>query len=112
MGALLLTDNGESLDDVFDPGAEAVSYGSSGELVDRLDDTSFTTRTSDPRSPQPGQARTLRDHTYRQRMQRARRAPGGRRTVLHASGRGLGTVVSRCKVNSVGSAAEAMSARV
>ena len=68
MGGLLLTDNGTSLDDVFDPGAEAVSYGSSRELVDRL---RYFLRNEDERAEiaAAGQARTLRDHTYRQRMQ-------------------------------------------
>lgn len=67
MGALLLTDNGEHLRDVFDP-AEAVSYDSAGTLVERL---TYYLQNEDERAAiaAAGQARTLRDHTYEQRMQ-------------------------------------------
>jgi spore maturation protein CgeB len=67
MGALLLTDNGEHLDDLFEPGAEAIPYDSARQLVDRL---TYYLRHEDERSgiAAAGQERTLRDHTYRQRM--------------------------------------------
>ena len=65
MGALLVTDNGEQLGDVFAPDVEAVSYGSARELVDRLE---YYLRNEDERAAiaAAGQTRTLRDHTYRQ----------------------------------------------
>jgi spore maturation protein CgeB len=67
MGALLVTDNGRHLDDVFEPGAEAVSYSSADELVERV---GYYLRHEDERAgvAAAGQARTLRDHTYEQRM--------------------------------------------
>jgi spore maturation protein CgeB len=67
MGALLLTDNGEQLGDVFDPGSEAVSYDSARELIDRL---TYYIRNEKERAEvaAAGHARTLRDHTYGQRM--------------------------------------------
>ena len=67
MGALLLTDNGEHLGDLFEPGVEAVSYDSARRLIDQL---THYLRNEDERSEiaTAGQARTLRDHTYRQRM--------------------------------------------
>lgn len=67
MGALLLTDNGEHLHDLFEPGAEAVSYDSASQLVDRL---RYYLEHDNERSEiaAAGQTRTLRDHTYRQRM--------------------------------------------
>ncbi len=67
MGALLLTDNGEHLGDLFEPSVEAISYDSARRLVDQL---THYLRNEDERSEiaTAGQARTLRDHTYRQRM--------------------------------------------
>ena len=47
MGALLLTDNGEHLGDLFEPGAEAVSYDSARRLVDQL---TYYLRNEDERS--------------------------------------------------------------
>ena len=53
--------------DVFDPGSEAVSYDSARELVDRL---TYYIRNEKERAEiaAAGHARTLRDHTYGQRM--------------------------------------------
>ena len=67
MGALLLTDNGEHLGDLFEPGAEAVSYDSARRLVDQL---TYYLRNESERAEiaAAGQKRTLRDHTYWQRM--------------------------------------------
>ena len=53
--------------DLFEPGAEAVSYDSAGRLVDQL--TYYLDNESERAAiAAAGQARTLRDHTYRQRM--------------------------------------------
>lgn len=67
MGTLLLTDNGEHLDDVLVPREEAVSYSTTGELVDRV---KYFLAHEQERAEiaAAGQARTLRDHTYARRM--------------------------------------------
>jgi hypothetical protein len=68
MGAMLLTDNGTHLHDAFEPGIEAVSYASARQLVDGL---RYFLRNEEERAEiaAAGHARTLRDHTYRRRMQ-------------------------------------------
>ena len=67
MGTLLLTDNGGQLDDVLVPDEEAVSYSTTGELVDRV---KYFLAHEQERAEiaAAGQARTLRDHTYERRM--------------------------------------------
>lgn len=67
MGTLVLTDNGDTLGELFAPGVEAVTYASRRELVDRI---RYYLRHEDERAAiaAAGQARTLRDHTYAQRM--------------------------------------------
>lgn len=67
MGALLLTDNGGTLSDVFQPEVEAIPYTTRRDLVDRV---RHYLRHEDERADvaAAGQARTLRDHTYSRRM--------------------------------------------
>ena len=57
----------QRLGDLFAPGHEAVSYSSARELVDRV---KYYLAHEDERSEiaAAGHARTLRDHTYIQRM--------------------------------------------
>jgi spore maturation protein CgeB len=67
MGTLLVTDNGEHLDDVLVPGEEAVTYSTTRELVDRV--RYFLAHENERAEiAAAGQARTLRDHTYGRRM--------------------------------------------
>ena len=68
MGAMLLTDNGAHLREAFEPDAEAVPYSSAPVLVDRL---RYFLRNEGERAEiaAAGHARTLRDHTYRRRME-------------------------------------------
>jgi spore maturation protein CgeB len=67
VGSLLLTDNGNTLADVLEPGAEAVAYGSARDLARKL---RYYLRHEEERAAiaAAGQARTLRDHTYARRM--------------------------------------------
>jgi spore maturation protein CgeB len=66
-GALLLTDPGRNLEDLFEPGAEVVVYDGAADLVAKLrhhlehDDERR-------RVAAGGQARTLGEHTYSRRM--------------------------------------------
>lgn len=67
MGALLITDPGHNLGEVFEPGVEVVVYDDVDDLVDKIarylaDDEARL------RVAQAGQARTLSDHTYATRM--------------------------------------------
>jgi len=68
VGTLLLTDWKQNLGDLFEPEKEVAVYRTPEECVDRiryyLDHESERARIA-----QAGQARTLRDHTYRQRME-------------------------------------------
>jgi spore maturation protein CgeB len=66
-GALLLTDPGHNLGDLFEPGVEVIVYESADDLVAKLRhhrDHDDERR----RVAAAGQARTLRDHTYERRM--------------------------------------------
>lgn len=67
VGALLLTDDGSNLSELFEPGREVVTYRDADELAEQVryflehpDDAAAIARA--------GQARTLRDHTYAARM--------------------------------------------
>lgn len=67
VGSLLLTDNGDTLADVLEPGAEAVAYGSARDLARKL--RHYLIHEEERAAiAAAGQARTLRDHTYAQRM--------------------------------------------
>jgi hypothetical protein len=66
-GALLLTDPGHNLSDLFEPGKEVIVYEDADDLVDKvrhhLEHDGERRRVA-----AAGQARTLRDHTYALRM--------------------------------------------
>jgi hypothetical protein len=67
-GAMLVTDAKENLAELFAPGAEVVAYRNTGEAVEQIryyldhpDEAAVIARA--------GQTRTLREHTYQQRME-------------------------------------------
>lgn len=68
MGALLLTDSKVNLSEMFDPVAEVISYDRAEEAIAEANGL-----IADPdrlrRVAEAGRARTLRDHTYRHRME-------------------------------------------
>lgn len=66
MGACLVTENSPNIRDFFEPGAQAAVYGSAGECV-RVVRELLGNRTLRESIARAGQARTLRDHTYRAR---------------------------------------------
>jgi hypothetical protein len=67
MGAMLLTDARRNLGDLFATGTEVVTYGSAAECVELLE--YYATHEQERAAiAQAGQRRTLRDHTYAQRM--------------------------------------------
>jgi spore maturation protein CgeB len=67
MGALLLTDSKRNLGDLFERGREVVTYGNEDELVERA---RYYLQHEDERAAiaGAGRERTLRDHSYRERM--------------------------------------------
>ena len=67
VGALLLTDGGRNLSDLFEPGSEIETYATEAELVDKL---RHYLAAADERAAiaAAGHERTLRDHTYAVRM--------------------------------------------
>jgi spore maturation protein CgeB len=67
VGTLLLTDNGDHLGDVLEPGTEAVAYASAKELVERIRHL-LADEEERAAIAAAGQARTLREHTYGHRM--------------------------------------------
>jgi hypothetical protein len=82
-GALLLTDRGSNLHELFDPGREVVVYQGAQDLADKI--AHHLARDDERRAiAAAGQARTLRDHTYARRMEELARVltdrlPRGRR---------------------------------
>ena len=68
VGALLLTDWKENLADLFEPGVEAVVYRTPEECSERIR-YYLEHEAERARIAKAGQERTLRDHTYRKRMQ-------------------------------------------
>lgn len=68
VGTLLLTDYKSNLADLFEPGREVVAYRSTEECVELID---YYLSHEEERAAiaRAGQARTLREHTYRHRMQ-------------------------------------------
>jgi spore maturation protein CgeB len=68
VGAMLLTDRKENLQELFDVGKEVLAYSNKEEALEfvryYLDHPSESEEIA-----KAGQARTLRDHTYSQRMQ-------------------------------------------
>jgi hypothetical protein len=68
MGALLITDRGRNLGDLFDLETEVVAYRSATEAASAV--SYFLSRPDEAaRIAAAGQARTLRDHTWTVRMQ-------------------------------------------
>jgi spore maturation protein CgeB len=67
MGAMLLTDWKENLAEMFDPGKEVVAYRTADECIDLA---KYYLHHDQARSAvaEAGQQRTLRHHTYEQRM--------------------------------------------
>jgi hypothetical protein len=68
MGALLITDWKENLHEMFEPGKEVVAYRSSEECAELI---RYYLDRDDERAAiaNAGQKRTMREHTYYQRMQ-------------------------------------------
>ena len=66
-GAFLLTDQKESLNDLFDVGNEIITYSDKDEIPEVAD---FYLRHPDKRQviAQKGRERVLKDHTYRKRL--------------------------------------------
>jgi hypothetical protein len=66
-GALLVTDRGSNLAELFEPGREVVVYDSADDLVDKVRHylANDAERVAIARA---GQARTLREHTYAKRI--------------------------------------------
>lgn len=68
VGTLLITDYKENLHTLFEPGKEVVAYHSAEECADLI--TYYLTHQAEGKAiARAGQARTLKEHTYYQRMQ-------------------------------------------
>ena len=68
MGALLITDWKQNLHELFEPGTEVVTYRSVEECVELI--RHYLAHPAERETiARAGQARTLRDHTYRQRVE-------------------------------------------
>jgi spore maturation protein CgeB len=66
-GALLMTENGRNLHELFEPGREVLAYDGPRDLADQL--THHLAHDGERRAiAAAGQARTLRDHTYERRL--------------------------------------------
>ena len=67
VGTLLVTDWKQNLHEMFEPAAEVVAYRNPHECVEKI---RYLLEHEDERASvaKAGQARTLRDHTYRSRM--------------------------------------------
>lgn len=68
MGALLVTDWKENLHEIFEPGVEVIAYRTPEECIEQV---GYYLEHEEERGAiaAAGQARTLRDHTYRRRME-------------------------------------------
>jgi spore maturation protein CgeB len=67
VGTLLLTDWKENLSEQFEPDVEVVAYRSPDDCVEKIKHL-LSHESERARIAQAGQARTLRDHTYKSRM--------------------------------------------
>jgi hypothetical protein len=68
VGSFLLTDYKDNLGSLFEPGKEVVAYRSSAEAIELID--YYLTHEDERKAiASAGQARTLREHTYRHRME-------------------------------------------
>jgi spore maturation protein CgeB len=67
VGCLLVTERGRNLTELFEPGREVVAYEDEDDLVEQL--RHYTVHDDERRRiAAAGQERTLREHTYVQRM--------------------------------------------
>jgi spore maturation protein CgeB len=67
VGTLLLTDEKSNLGELFEPGREVVTYTDSDDLAEKI--RHYVDHENEREEiARAGQERTLRDHTYRQRM--------------------------------------------
>jgi spore maturation protein CgeB len=69
MGALLITDGGSNLASQFDVGREVVTYSSPEDCVEKIEHY-VAHPVEAAKIAASGQARTLSDHTWRDRMDR------------------------------------------
>tara|TARA_E500000318_G_scaffold72906_1_gene67491 strand:- start:6845 stop:7981 length:1137 start_codon:yes stop_codon:yes gene_type:complete len=68
VGALLITDRKDNLDELFEVGKEVVAYSSPEEAAELI--RYYIAHPEEARTiARAGQARTLRDHTYQRRME-------------------------------------------
>jgi spore maturation protein CgeB len=67
MGALLMTDRGYNLAELFEPGSEVVVYEDADDLAEKIAQH-LTDDETRGRVAAAGQARTLREHTYAKRI--------------------------------------------
>jgi hypothetical protein len=76
VGTMLMTDEKENLPGLFTPGSEVVTYSGEDELVERV--AYYLEHDEERRAiAAAGQARTLREHTYRHRMEELLAILGG-----------------------------------
>lgn len=67
VGSFLITDEKDNLGELFETGKEIETYSDAGELIDKI--RYYLTHEEERCAiARAGQERTLRDHTYRQRM--------------------------------------------
>ena len=67
MGAMLLTDAGKGLEDIFEPGREVLTYTSPDDLVEKIEH--ILAHDDERRAiAAAGQQRTLTDHSFARRM--------------------------------------------
>ena len=67
VGALLVTDGGKNLSELFDPGREVVTYKTEDDLIEKL--RHYIEHDAERQEiAVAGQERTLREHTYEQRI--------------------------------------------
>jgi spore maturation protein CgeB len=66
MGALLLTEDKDNLRDIFEPGREVETYSDPDQLVEKINTLLRSNRLQEIAAA--GQARTLREHSYKERM--------------------------------------------
>ena len=63
----MVTDGGENLPELFEPGREAVTYETEDELIEKL--RHYIEHDEERQAiAAAGQERTLREHTYEQRI--------------------------------------------
>jgi hypothetical protein len=68
VGTLLITDRKDNLGEIFDVGKEVLAYDGAAEAADLI--RYFLTHPAEQQAiAKAGQSRTMRDHTYRQRME-------------------------------------------